>query len=84
MKDLLQNMYQPTILTHILYRTNLSYVQTKKYLDALIQMGLAEEVKEPHRSFLITERGRFFVQLIESRPAKNKLEDITMIDCAVR
>jgi predicted transcriptional regulator len=64
MKDLLGNMNQPVKLTHMLYRTNLSYAQMKKYLDNLIQMGLAEEIKDPFRSFKITEKGRMFMQIV--------------------
>lgn len=81
MGDLLENMQQPTRLTHMLYRTNLSYAQIKKYLDIMTQMGLAEEVAKPFSGFLITERGRVFVQLIASHPRKDKLESFEMMRC---
>jgi predicted transcriptional regulator len=42
MKDLLHNMYQPTRLTHMLYKTNLSHGQLRKYLKTLDQMVLIE------------------------------------------
>lgn len=70
MRDLLENMYQPVRLTHMLYKTNLSYAQMKKYLDSLIQMGLVEELREPFRSFRITEKGRLFAQILGTRPAE--------------
>jgi len=64
MTDLLSNTFQPIRVTHILYRTNLSYGQTKKYLSALHDMGLVEELTVPYRSYLITEKGRAFVRIV--------------------
>lgn len=70
MGELLENMQEPSRLTHVLYRTNLSYVQIKKYLDMLNQMGLIKEVHEPYLGFQITERGRVFAQILESHPRR--------------
>lgn len=62
--DLLNSMNQPIKLTHILYRTNLGYSQLRKYMDLLVSMGLVQERSEPNRSFVITDKGRMFVELI--------------------
>ncbi len=64
MSDLMVNMLQPTRSTHLLYRTNLSYTQLKKYLSSLLNMGLIEERTNPHRAFSVTSRGRAFLDLV--------------------
>ncbi len=64
MTDLMANMLQPTRSTHLLYRTNLSYSQLKKYLSSLLNMGLIEETIKPHRAFSVTDRGRTFLDLV--------------------
>lgn len=78
--DLLDNIHQTTRLTRLLYKTNLSYAQLKKYLDMLIQMGLVQEVNEPCHGFLITEKGRAFLQIVASHQRKGKLSVAKMID----
>jgi len=65
MTDLLDIMQEPQKLTHILYKSNMSYVQLVKYLEDLMQMGLAEKEEEPHRSFRITENGKLFMNLVK-------------------
>jgi predicted transcriptional regulator len=65
MADLLDVMQEPRRLTHILYKSNMSYVQLVKYLDNLIEMGLAEKKKEPFRSYNITENGKLFRTLVK-------------------
>jgi len=64
MTDLLDIMQEPRRLTHILYKSNMSYVQLLKYLDKLKELGLAEERSQPFRSFMITENGKTFKNLI--------------------
>jgi len=64
MTDLMGNMLQPMRSTHLLYRTNLSYSQLKKYLSSLLNMGLIEELTKPHRAFGITDKGRTFLDLV--------------------
>jgi len=71
MTDLMTNMHQPMRSTHLLYRTNLSYSQLKKYLSSLLNMGLIEEVTKPHRAFGITEKGRTFLGLVGTESNKN-------------
>ncbi len=65
MADLLNIMQEPRRLTHILYKSNMSYVQLVKYLDDLMDMGLAEKRKMPFRSFTITSNGKLFMDLVK-------------------
>ncbi len=64
MADLLKIMQEPRRLTHILYKSNMSYVQLVKYLDNLIEMGLAEKKKIPYRAYNITDNGKLFMNLV--------------------
>ncbi len=64
MGDLLDIIQEPRRVTHILYKSNMSYVQLLKYLDNLKDLGLAEERTKPFRSFMITENGKTFMGLI--------------------
>ncbi len=64
MSDLLNIIQEPRRVTHILYKSNMSYVQLLKYLDNLMQMGFAEERTSPYRSYQITEDGKLFMNLI--------------------
>ena len=64
MGDLLDIIQEPRRVTHILYKSNMSYVQLLKYLDNLKELGLAEERTKPFRSFMITENGKTFMSLI--------------------
>ena len=64
MGDLLDIIQEPRRVTHILYKSNMSYVQLLKYLDNLKDLGLAEERKKPFRSFMITDNGKKFKYLI--------------------
>ena len=64
MADLLNIMQEPHRLTHILYKSNMSYVQLVKYLDNLIEMGFAEKIKVPYRAFSITTNGKLFMDLV--------------------
>jgi len=65
MADLLNIMQEPRRLTHILYKSNMSYVQLVKYLNDLMDMGLAEKRKLPFRSFTITSNGKLFMDLVK-------------------
>lgn len=64
MSDLLGIIQEPRRVTHILYKSNMSYVQLLKYLENLKEMGFAEEKAVPHRSFKITENGKLFMELV--------------------
>ncbi len=65
MGDLLEIMQEPRRLTHILYKSNMSYVQLVKYLNNLMEMGFAEKIQEPHRAYGITTNGKLFMDLIK-------------------
>ena len=72
MTDLIVNMTQPMRSTHLLYKTNLSYSQLKKYLSSLLTMGLIEEMTEPYRTFGVTEKGRTFMSIVRTETNPNK------------
>ena len=65
--DLLENMKEPKRVTHLLYASNLSYSQLVKYLKILKEMGLAIEQKTPFPSYIVTQDGEFFVQMVSKR-----------------
>jgi len=65
MSDLLEIMQEPHRLTHILYKSNMSYLQLTKYLDDLIERGLAEKKQIPYRSYTITSNGKLFIDLVK-------------------
>ncbi len=64
MADLLDIIQEPRRLTHILYKSNMSYVQLVKYLQNLKAMGFAMENDKPFRSFKITDNGKLFMDLV--------------------
>ncbi len=67
MSDLLDIIKQPQRLTHILYRSNMSYGQLVKYLNDMIEMGMAEERSLPFRAFSITSKGKLFLDMIDKK-----------------
>ena len=73
MADLLDIMQEPRRLTHILYKSNMSYVQLVKYLDNLMDMGFAEKIKEPHRAYGITTNGKLFMDLVKGNGHSDSL-----------
>ena len=64
MADLLDIIQEPRRVTHILYKSNMSYVQLLKYLENLKELGFAQEIKEPFRCYKITENGKIFKGLV--------------------
>ena len=67
LSDLLDYMQEPRRLTHILYASNLSYSQLVKYLNMLVEMGLAQKQTKPFHSFKVTPDGMYFMSLISRR-----------------
>ncbi len=65
--DLLENMKEPRRLTRLLYASNLSYSQFRKYLTMIKEMGLAQEQQEPFHSYTVTHDGKFFMHLVSKR-----------------
>ena len=64
MIDIMEVIKEPQRLTHILYRSNMSYGQLLKYLNDLKGLGMIEENKEPFRSFKITNKGKLFRDML--------------------
>lgn len=81
LSDLLGNMKEPKRLTHLLYASNLSYSQLTKYLKMITEMGLAEEQKKPFHSYIITDDGKFFIEMANKRkkntPIIQKISKLT-------
>lgn len=52
----------------IMYRANLSYAQTQKYLELLLRHGLLESVTDPRgkRRYQATEKGKKLIHLVET------------------
>ena len=73
MTDLLSNIEEPRRVTHLLYKSNMSYTQLIKYLNVLVELGLAQENRKPFHAFTITQNGKTFYKLIK----KSKTEDPT-------
>lgn len=52
-----------TIVTHLIYKANLSNNSIKEYLENLLKNGLVREVHENNkRFFVITSRGQSFLE----------------------
>ena len=74
MSDLLEIINQPQRLTHILYKSNMSYGQLSKYLDELSQLGFLEVRTEPFRCFIITAKGKQFNDMLSSKKRRTELK----------
>ncbi len=72
--DLLEIVHQPQRLTHILYKSNMSYGQLSKYLDDLTEMEFIEIRTEPFRAFVITPKGKQFNEMLSSKKRTPNLE----------
>lgn len=66
LKEILNVLREPHIVTHIMCTTNLSYKQLKSYLELLIKCGLVEKIesKNHKQKFRITSKGLSFIDLI--------------------
>ena len=65
--DILENMREPRRVTHLLYASNLSYTQLIKYIKIVKEMGLVTEQQKPFQSYIITQDGEFFIQMVKKR-----------------
>jgi len=77
MSDLLEITQQPQRLTHILYKSNMSYGQLSKYIDYLTEMGFLEVRMKPFRAFIITSKGMQFKEMVSSKK-RNIVSDTTI------
>jgi len=60
--SILNLLKDPTLITHILYRCNLTYNQVRKYLDFLSAKDLIRMLEEGSRTFYqTTDKGKGFV-----------------------
>lgn len=51
--------------THLMYRSNLSHIQMKKYLSELIEKGFIKEEEEKNKKLIIiTKKGQNFLSEI--------------------
>jgi len=66
MTDLLSNIEEPRRVTHLLYKSNMSYTQLIKYLNVLVDLGLAQENRKPFHAFTVTQNGKTFYKLIKN------------------
>ena len=64
MSDLLDIVQQPQRLTHILYKSNMSYGQLARYLDDLTELGFVESKSRPYRAYVVTQKGKQFNEMI--------------------
>jgi len=72
MSDILKSVRDSTKgrkQTQIMQSANLNYIQTKKYLNYLTNMGLI--VYTERRTYLITEKGSKFLLLMEMQMMHN-------------
>jgi len=74
MSDLLEIVHQPQRLTHILYKSNMSYGQLSKYLDELTELGFIEIRTAPFRVFIITSKGKQFNDMLSSKKRRTELQ----------
>ena len=45
----------------------MSYGQLVKYLNDMIEMGMAEEQNQPFRAFTITSKGKLFLDMVDRK-----------------
>ncbi len=76
MSDLLEIVKQPQRLTHILYKSNMSYGQLSKYLHELTELGFLETKTKPFRAFVITVKGKQFSDMLSIKKQKMNSEPV--------
>lgn len=67
MSDLLDIVQQPQRLTHILYKSNMSYGQLSRYLEEMSGMGFLETKTKPFRAYVITSKGKQFSEMLSTK-----------------
>ncbi len=77
MTDLLSNIEEPRRVTHLLYKSNMSYTQLIKYLTALVELGLATENRKPFHAYTITQNGKTFYKLIKKNKTEEPTQEVT-------
>ena len=76
MLELLSAMRQPRRITNLMYMTKLNYIQLRKHLSSLIEMGLAEEIRGngTRRLLRLTEKGIKFNDAIGTNDDSSYLD----------
>lgn len=65
--DILRIASAPTSKTQLLYSANLSYAQTVKYIELLIELGMLNRITHgKNEKFVITEAGQAFLSKIQT------------------
>jgi predicted transcriptional regulator len=77
MTDLLSNIEEPRRVTHLLYKSNMSYTQLIKYLNVLVDLGLAQENRKPFHAFTVTQNGKTFYKLIKNIKIEDSTQKVT-------
>ncbi len=77
MTDLLSHIEEPRRVTHLLYKSNMSYTQLIKYLNVLVELGLAKENRKPFHAYTITPNGKTFYKLIKINKPEESTEEVT-------
>ena len=80
MSDLLEIVKQPRRLTHILYKSNMSYGQLSRYLEEMIGMGFLETKTKPFRAYVITQKGQLFNDMLSVKKPNNDTSSIETIN----
>jgi predicted transcriptional regulator len=65
MMDLLEMFKQPRRLTKVFYKSKMSYNQLTKYFNELIKLKFIDECNEVIQEFIISEKGREFLELLQ-------------------
>jgi len=73
MSDLLEIVQQPQRLTHILYKSNMSYGQLSRYLEDMTEMGFLETKSKPFRAYIITQKGKQFIDMLSIKKQSDDL-----------
>jgi len=74
--DLLEIVQQPQRLTHILYKSNMSYGQLSKYLAELTNLEFLETKTKPFRAFVITPKGKQFHEMLSVKKQDTASEHV--------
>ena len=80
MSDLLEIIQQRQRLTHILYKSNMSYSSLVKYMENMTELGLIEQNQKPFRTFGITEKGKQFLEMLAkpTQPNSNQKRKVKL------
>ncbi len=64
--DILSEAKNPSTKTSIVYGANLSFEQAERYLEHCLDWGLLRVFEEKNKNYQITEKGREFLETVDS------------------